>query len=299
MLNKILVISGPTATGKTALAVKLAKLYNGELISADSRQIYKGLDIGVGKDHPPGTPIHLIDIISPSQYFSVSQFQQLAFTKIKKLWSQHKLPIVIGCSGFYINSVVTPGYSTFSIKPNRLLRLILDRLPISLLQSILKIINAPAFDKLNRSDAGNPRRLVRHIELSLSPKAGSALPLPKFDYLHLSLTAPLSFIYQNIDARVGSRIRLGHLDELRQLVSAYGWSSPALKVSAYSCLKPYLENQSTLDACLARWRFAEHRDARHQKTWFKKFPKDHFVDITKPNFARIASGLVKKWYNSP
>ena len=108
MLNKLLVISGPTATGKTDLAVELAKKYNGELVSGDSCQIYKGMDIGTGKDQPDETPIHLIDIITPDQKFSVADFQKLAIETIKEIQSHGKLPILVGCSGFYIDSVINP-----------------------------------------------------------------------------------------------------------------------------------------------------------------------------------------------
>ena len=125
MKNKLLIISGPTASGKTALAVKLAKKYNGEIISADSRQIYKHLDIGTGKDHPKDVKIHLIDLIDPGQSFSVAQYRKLALAKISEIQAKNKLPILVGCSGFYIDAVVSPKYDTFTIKPNYLLRTIL------------------------------------------------------------------------------------------------------------------------------------------------------------------------------
>ena len=92
---RLLIISGPTATGKTNLAIKLAKLYNGELISADSRQLYQGLDIGTGKDHPKDTNIHLIDIITPDKSFSVAQYQKFAFQKIDEIHQKNKLPIIV------------------------------------------------------------------------------------------------------------------------------------------------------------------------------------------------------------
>ena len=106
MSNPLLIISGATATGKTDVAVALAKKYPAELISTDSCQIYQGLDIGTGKDHPEGTPLHLIDLLTPDQKFSVAQFQKLAQEKIKQLHLQKKLPILVGCSGFYLDSLI-------------------------------------------------------------------------------------------------------------------------------------------------------------------------------------------------
>jgi len=117
-INKLLIISGPTATGKTALAVKIAKKFNGELISADSRQIYRGMDIGTGKDHSQNVTIHLIDIINPNQSFSVAQYRQLALEKISEIQSQNKLPIIVGGSGQYIDSIINP-QPTFSVKPKK------------------------------------------------------------------------------------------------------------------------------------------------------------------------------------
>jgi len=294
-LNKVLIISGPTATGKTALAVKLAKKYRGELISADSRQIYLGLDIGVGKDHPAGTPIHLIDLITPDKRFSVAQFQALALAKIQQIHDRGGLPIVVGCSGLYVNSLISR-YSTFKVPPQPFLRFWLNRLPLSWLQGLLKIFSPKTFSSLNRSDVRNPYRLIRKIELALTG-AKSHLSPQKFDLLHLSLTAPNSFLYPRIDARVGQRIKLGHLQELVSLTSRYPWTAPGLKVSAYHCLRPYLEGQLSLDAAQELWKHAEHHDAKHQKTYFKSIKNRHPLDISRPGWEKTALSLVDKWYN--
>jgi len=118
-MDKLLLISGPTASGKTSLALKLAKKYNGVLISADSRQIYQGLDIGTGKDKPKATTIHLLDLITPDQSFSVAQYQKLALPLIKKIQSKGKLPILVGGTGQYFDSVINPHKDTFHIKPKK------------------------------------------------------------------------------------------------------------------------------------------------------------------------------------
>ena len=111
MLNKLLIISGPTASGKTALALKIAKKYHGELISADSRQIYQGMDIGTGKDRQSDIPVHLIDLITPNQAFSVAQYQRLALIKVKELQQKDILPIVVGGTDIFIN-----GFEVFDNK---------------------------------------------------------------------------------------------------------------------------------------------------------------------------------------
>jgi tRNA dimethylallyltransferase len=301
-MNKLLIISGPTATGKTDLAVKLAKLYNGELISADSRQIYQGLDIGTGKDHPKNIKINLIDLITPDQSFSVAQYRQLVIKKISEIQAKNKLPILVGCSGFYIDSVVNPNYNTFSVIPNFLLRKIFFKFPTPLLKFILKTIDRKTYSQLNNSDINNPLRLIRKIEIKLSKK-NIIVPLHQggikggFNILHLSLIAPTKFLYERIDARVEKRLKIGHIDELKNLLKKYSWSDPGLKVSAYSCFCDYFDKKISFDEAIQKWKYSEHRDARRQFTWFKKQKNLNFIDITELNFSTKVFDLVKKWYN--
>jgi len=315
--NKILIISGPTATGKTDLAVELAKKYKGELVSTDSCQIYKSLDIGTGKDQPGETPIHLIDLINPDQKFSVAQFQKAGIEIIKKLHSQNKLPILVGCSGFYLDSLINPKYDTFSIKPNKVWRFISKKLSVKILQKIYKLLDPQNFPKLNNSDINNHYRLTRKIEIKLSSQKNTKSPLSKgdlgglgtegFDLLHISLTAPLNLLYDRIDQRVQKRIDIGFLDEIKNVLKKYSWSDPGLQIGAYQCLKPYFEKQnvetpymaSLLNTCLQKWQYAEHSDARRQGTYLKSRYKNkaQFFDITSPNFKNKIFKIVSKWYN--
>ncbi len=312
MFNKLLIISGPTATGKTDLAVKIAKKYNGELVSGDSCQIYKGMDIGTGKDQPEETPIHLIDIITPDQKFSVADFQKVALKTIKEIQSRNKLPILVGCSGFYIDSVINPNYNTFSIKPNKFLRFILNRFSVKTLQKIYKFLDRQNFSKLNHSDINNHYRLSRKIEIKLFSKnnQNSKLKIENFDLLHISLTAPLDFLYKRIDARVQKRIDIGFFDEIKTLLKKYKWSDPGMQIAAYQCLKPYFdyqkkfpfhqrgkpEGKEILSSCLQKWSYAEHSDARHQSCWFKSRPNVYFFDITNKDFVKNINSKITKWY---
>jgi len=299
MFNKLLIISGPTASGKTDLAVKIAKKFKGELISADSRQIYRELDIGTGKDHPKDIQVHLVDLIEPNQTFSVSQYRQLALEKISEIQANGKLPILVGCSGFYIDAVINPKYDTFAIKPIFFLRKLLFRLPVSFLQLFLKIIDKNTFLKLNNSDLHNPLRLVRKIEIKISSKNKKCPPLSKGglrgDCLHLSLTAPKQHLYDRIDARVESRLKLGYIKELKSLLKKYKWSDPGLKISAYKVFS----TTNPIDQIKQKWKYAEHGDARRQLTWFKKYVNGIFIDITKPNYEAEVINIVNKFIKSP
>ena len=319
MYNKLLVISGPTATGKTDLAVKLAKKYNGELVSGDSCQIYKGMDIGTGKDQPSDTPIHLIDIVTPDQKFSVADFQKIGLETIKEIQSRDKLPILVGCSGFYIDSLINPNYTTFSVKPHKIWRFISRFCSVKTLQNIYKFLDIDSYSKLNHSDINNHYRLTRKIEIKLFSLKKIALfkgdvrRTEGFNILHISLTAPLDFLYQRIDARVNKRMKIGFLDEIKRLLKKYKWSDPGMQIAAYQCLKPYFDNnkvslfrrkvpskvegQRVLSSCLQSWSYAEHSDARRQTCWFKTKSGAIFFDISKDSFDKPIFRLVDKWYN--
>lgn len=292
---KLLVISGPTATGKTALAIQISKIIPSELISADSRQVYVGLDIGVGKDHPVDTPIHGIDLITPNKIYSVAEFQRYSFQKIAEIQSRDHLPIVVGCTGFYINSILKNNYQTFHIKPNYFLRFFLDRCPIKVLQFILKLLDSKVLSALNNSDINNPRRLIRKIEIKLSGNKVTPVLSKKgeggrLNIFHISLTAPNTFLYPRIDARVEDRLKLGHLKELDTLLKKYKWTDPGLKVSAYASFKNRQFSES-----IKKWKFAEHHDAQHQKTYFKAIKEAKFIDISKPDYQTKAIRLVNQF----
>lgn len=306
MSNKLLVVSGPTATGKTDLAVKLAKKYNGELVSGDSCQIYKGMDIGTGKDQPQDTPIHLVDLVTPDKKFSVADFQKVGLKAIKEIQSRGKLPILVGCSGFYIDSLINPNYNTFSIKPNKILRFTFKYLPLNTLQKIYKLIDKGGFSKLNHSDVNNHYRLTRKIEIEISKKTspffkGRSHKVTEefcpFDILHVSLTAPLDFLYQRIDARVNKRMEIGFLNEIKNLLKKYKWSDPGMQIAAYQCLKPYFMKTSPLSSCLQSWSNAEHSDARRQTCWFKTKAIAFYFDITQKGYEKNIFKQVDKWYN--
>lgn len=309
MFNKLLIISGPTATGKTDLAVKLAKKYHGELVSGDSCQIYRGMNIGTGKDQPDDTPIHLIDLVTPDQKFSVADFQKIGLKTIAEIQSRNKLPILVGCSGFYIDSLINPNYTTFSVKPNKIWRFLTKFFSVKTLQKIYRFLDSEGFSKLNHSDINNHYRLSRKIEIKLFSKnlRSTIYDLrSELDVLHLSLTAPLDFLYQRIDARVQKRLDIGFLDEVKNLLKKYHWSDPGMQIAAYQCLKPYFEFKKTkknsqpvketLFSCLQKWSYAEHSDARRQSCWFKSRSNILFFNITQANFRPKIFKQVSQWY---
>ena len=155
--QKVLVVCGPTGVGKTSLALRLAKKFDGEIISADSRQVYKEMDIGTGKDHPEEMKIHLIDVVIPNQEFSVAQYVDLAWKAIKDIWKREKLPIIVGGTGFYIKGLID-GIETLGVPPDWKLRKKLSNLDIKKLREILEKTCPERMRGMNESDRNNPRR---------------------------------------------------------------------------------------------------------------------------------------------
>lgn len=304
-MKPILIISGPTASGKTSLALKLMKLLNGELISADSRQIYKGFDIGTGKDHPKNIKIHMIDILSPNIQYSVSQYRETALKIIKNIQSKGKLPIIVGGTGQYIQSLIESPRETFDIKPNKLLRFFLNKFNVKTLQFIYKLLDKQKFSQLNHSDVNNPHRLIRKIEICLSPLSKGR---PRSgggeicDYIHISLTAPNQFLFKNIDQRVDERIKTGLFNEIRNLLKKYPWSAPAFRTHAYKEFEGVIAIRQTDKETIPlevinQWRFDEHRYVHRQKSYFKKIPNIHYFDITSSKYPQSVIDFVKKCYN--
>jgi tRNA dimethylallyltransferase len=280
-MNKLLVICGPTATGKTALAVTLAKKFNGELISADSRQVYKGMDIVTGKDRPastrgestrggPDVPIWLYDVADPDEEFSVSHWVRLARAAIAGIAKRNKLPIVVGGTGLYIHALIHP-FETINIPPNMRLRKKLQTMSVVELKAITMQGN------MNQSDWNNPRRLIRKIEIASSKKkALQGESLKSFDYLMIGLTAPMPILYKRIDERLKKRVRQGMKEEIDILIKKYGRDLPSMTAIGVN----------------------EHAYARRQLTWFKREKGICWFDVTDRQMQDKVAARVGAWYTT-
>lgn len=297
MTKKLLIICGPTATGKTTLAARLAKRFDAELVSADSRQVYQGMDIGTGKDQPHGAKIHLLDVAKPDEKFNISQYVVLASGVIKKIWQKGKLPILVGGTGFYIKALVD-GIETMGVPPDWSLREELEKYSISRLQARLKEIGPEKWQKMNQSDRSNPRRLIRAIEVAQTKPMAVKERLKIDKVLFIGLKAPYKILYQRIDQRVKTRIKQGVVEEIKQLLAAgYSWPSSVLgETIGYYQFQPYFEDQAGLAGVIQRWQFDEHAYARRQLTWFKKDKRTKWFDITQPDFEKKVVKLVRGWY---
>ncbi len=327
MMNKLLIICGPTATGKTKLGVELAKKMEGEIVSADSRQVYRGMDIGTGKDVSnfkfqisnfksilndkfqmgyyivDGIRVWLLDIVEPDYRFNVADYKKCAEAAIENIFKRGKLPIVVGGTGFYIKAIIE-GIGTMGVEPDWELRAKLSNYKISELQIALERLDPKRCREMNKSDRQNPRRLIRAIEIAqkIPPSSRRLAGLrrtSKTDNLFIGLVAPNEILYQRIDQRVEARVEAGLEEEIRSLLKkGFTWENSALGTTlAYSEWRSYFENQKNKEEVILSWKFDEHGYARRQMTWFKKDPKINWFEITKDGWQTKVEKMVNNWYS--
>jgi len=284
-MKKLLVVCGPTATGKTETAAKLAKIFNGELVSADSRQVYRYMDIGTGKDRPEGVVVHGYDLVNPDEDFSVSQYINFASNAIGDIHLQNKLPILVGGTGFYINAVVD-GIQTVNVPRDEKLRKELSLKSAAELADVLKKLDIKKFNSLNDSDNKNPRRLIRAIEIVKS-KAKINNSLQKKDCFFVGLTLPKEILNEKIKKRVNERIEKGFEKEIEFLKKKGLFKFIASATPGYKDW-PDIE----------RWKAEEIKYAKRQKTWFKKDKRINWIDASRKDYFEKIEKLVRKWHNT-
>jgi tRNA dimethylallyltransferase len=278
MKNKILVITGPTATGKSALAVELAKLFNGEIISADSRQVYRGLDIGSAKitiDEMDGIPHHLIDVADPKDIFTVAEFKKLADKKINEIITRGKLPILCGGTGMYISAVID-NTEFPEVPPNEKLRSELEQLTTSELFKRLQKLDPIRSTSI---DQDNPVRLIRAIEIAETLGSVPSLTPTEspYDVLCIGLRLPKDLLDERIATRVTDRIP-ALFDEIRKLL-AQGVSSERLHKLGleYRYGTDYVMGKILLPEFIETLTTKTTQFAKRQLTWWKHDTRVHWI----------------------
>lgn len=281
--SRIIAIVGPTASGKSDLAVRLAKKFGGEVISADSRQVYKGLDIGTGKvtkKEMGGIPHHLLDVMSPKKQYSVAEYQRDANRAIADIVSRGKLPIICGGTGFYIDALVYDSVLP-DVLPNKGLRKELENETIESLYDILKQKDP---NRAASIDAKNPRRLVRAIEIA---DALGSVPVrvnnSSFTTLFIGIKVPPETLKARIRTRLLNRMRMGMLAEVRALHEK-GLSFKRMEELGleYRYLSRLLRGTLTKDEMLTQLESEIIHYAKRQHTWFKRNKSIHWVGYDEP-----------------
>lgn len=308
-MQKLLVICGPTGTGKTDLALTLAKKFNGEIVSADSRQVYIGMDIGTGKELESAKtkikkekstcfvndiPIHLYDVINPDERFSLAEYQQLALEKIKNIHSRNKLPILVGGTGLYTQAV-TEGLKIPKAPPNLKFREKLEKEPIESLLLRLEKVDPKTYENI---DKNNKRRVIRALEVfETTGEAFSSLQDKylkiDFDILKIGLTLEREELYRRNDSRVENWFKIGFEREVAGLLKKYSLDLPALTSLGYRQVAMYLKGNLGLEEAKQRIKFDIHGYIRRQLTWFKRDKTIYWYDITMENLVNEIEYLVE------
>jgi tRNA dimethylallyltransferase len=286
-MNRIIAIVGPTATGKSALAIQLALALSGEIVSADSRQVYRYMDIGTAKpssEDRAKVPHHLIDIITPNEAFTLATYQELAFKAIDDIQRRDKLALLVGGSGLYVRAV-TGGLSLPKVAPDPELRHKLEERAAQegyqALYSELQNIDPAAAEKI---DPHNVRRMIRALEVYLTagvPFSQLKQSSPRVSTITIGLTTTRDDLYNSIDSRVDDMIERGLVDEVKGLLDrGYSPELPAMSGLGYKQIVAHLKGETSLEETVQRIKFETHRFARNQYAWFR--PKDehiHWFDI--------------------
>lgn len=274
-MNPLVAIVGPTATGKSSLALELCQILNGEIISADSRQVYCYMDIGTAK--PTGEeraliPHHLIDVVNPDQDFSLALYQSKALEAIKDIQHRKKTAFLVGGSGLYVWALLE-GWRIPAVSPDPTLRHELEaRAKVEggkKLYSELKETDPAAAERI---DPRNVRRVIRALEVSLQGTPFSQLQVkqPFVDSVIVGLTADRADLYRRIDDRVDNMIKRGLVAEVESLVArGYGFDLPSMSGLGYRQIGLYIQGKTDLPAAIKQIKFDTHSFARHQYNWFR------------------------------
>ena len=302
-MNRLLAVVGPTGVGKSSLALNFAQAFDGEIVSADSRQVYRYMDIGTakpGKEEQALAPHHLINIVNPDEDFSLAQYQQLAYRTIEDIQQRGKLAILVGGSGLYVWAVLE-GWRIPKVAPDLELRRRLE-------EKVARVGRDELYHQLaqvdpvaaQRIDPGNVRRMIRAIEVYRGVRVPfSQLQLktkPLFNTLIIGLTADRVELYRRIDLRVDKMIKLGLVDEVKGLLDmGYDLALPAMSGIGYRQIGMYLGGELTLAAAIQQTKFETHRLVRHQYSWFRlKDDRIRWFDIQDDADSHITA-LVSKF----
>lgn len=298
----LLVLVGPTAVGKTELSLRLCEQFGGEVVSADSRQIYRGMDIGTAKATPAEqarVPHHLLDLRAPDQVLTVAEYQQLAYAAIDDIHRRGRVPFLVGGSALYVRAVVA-GLRIPEVPPNPQLRVELeDELACHGLPPLVARLQEIDPTTAAQIDLRNPRRVLRALEIVMitgKPKVAleGAEP-PPYRMLQVALTRERGALHRRIDVRVEQMVAEGLVEETRRLLAAgYAPNLPAMTSLGYREIIAYLAGEMTLAQAVVRIQIETHRFVRHQMTWFRKLPGLHWFDMDAVAPGEIA-GLAARW----
>lgn len=286
-MGKLIVIAGTNASGKSGLGVELASRYGGEVVSADSRQVFRGLDLGSGKITPQemrGVPHHLIDVCQPGDFFSMADFQRLAYAAIDGIQARGKLPFLVGGTGLYVDAVAE-GYELSDRAPDLALRAELEtHTTPELYQMLQEKLPGTEIDPRNRN------RVMRALERLAADDYHPGKRQPRYEVLKLGVSWDRETLKQRIDERLERRLRDGMVQEVQGLLDAGVSREFLMKLGLeYRYLTRYLDGKLTYEQMVLELGNAIKKFAKRQVTWFKKDPAIHWLDMRADPAAQAAA----------
>jgi tRNA dimethylallyltransferase len=288
-MRKLVAVVGPTATGKTDLALRLALAFEGEIIGADSRQVYRGMDVGTAKPTPEQrawVPHWLVDVADPDEGFGLACYLDLAQAALGDIWSRERCAFLVGGTGQYVWALLE-GWQVPRVSPDWALRRELEeRAHREGPQALYAEVAALDPEAARRLDARNVRRLVRALEVMR--RTGRPLSAcrtrrpPDFGWLALGLDLPSEELYRRIDARVDVMMEAGFVDEVKGLLArGYRPDLPAMSGIGYRQVCQYLAGELSLGEAVARIKTETHRLTRHQRNWFRRHDRRiRWIDVS-------------------
>lgn len=287
-MSSLVAIVGPTAIGKSSLALELGRTFGGEIINADSRQVYRYMDIGTAKptlEERAVVPHHLIDVVNPDQDFSLALYQSKVRKTIDDIQRRRKPALLVGGSGLYVWAILE-GWRIPAVPPDHVMRQELEaRAQSEGVEALYEELKQLDPDAAERIDPRNIRRLIRAIEVSRQGKPFSRLQgkEPFVNSLVIGLTTDRTDLYQRIDARVDSMMEKGLLTEVEGLITkGYGSDLPSMSGLGYKQIGMFLQGEIDLPTAIQQIKGNTHRFARHQYNWFRlQDERIHWFDIRK------------------
>ena len=295
MLPKLIVIEGTNASGKSSLGIALAARIGGEIVSADSRQVYERMNLGSGKVTPEemqGVPHHLLDVRKPGEFFSMADFQRLAYEAIDGIISRGKVPFLVGGTGLYVDAVAD-GYELSDRAPDHSLRAHLETFDTPVLYDMLKE-NLPDTE----IDPRNRHRVMRALERLAADDYHPTGKTPRYTLLKLGVTWPREILKQRIDERLEKRLTEGMVDEVKALLDEGVSEEFLVKLGLeYKYLTWYLTGKIPYDQMVEELGNAIKKFAKRQMTWFRRDPRIHWLDMS-ANPIQEASVLIENFLES-
>lgn len=296
MSDLLIAIVGPTGVGKTALSIRLAEEFRGEIVSADSRQVYRGMDIGTAKpteEERRRVPHHLLDLVNPGESFTLAQYQHLAYDTIAEIHRRGSVPFLVGGSGLYVRAVLD-GLAIPRVPPNLGRRAQLEQSDTTDLYQRLQKIDPLAAQKI---DPRNKRRVIRALEVSES--AGRPITslqthrAPPYRILRIGLTLPRSLLYDRINARVDQMLAAGLVDEVRSLMRlGYNLDTPAMSGLGYRQVASFVRGETTLEEAVRLLKRDTRRFVHHQYSWFRLDDvRIHWFDLSMAMYENIRDSV--------